>query len=82
MFGYVNFLMCVCIHSCRKASSLQEDVWAIMKMLTDGVDTFGEEPKMLSMFMVTVAEQHGRKKLATRLVKVNNKLIMTCNLTL
>ncbi len=38
---------------------------------------FGEEQKILKMGILNVAEEHGRKGLATRLVKVS---IITCYL--
>jgi hypothetical protein len=38
-------------------------------MAWEGVDMFGEEQKILEMFILNVAEPHGRKGLATRLVK-------------
>ena len=40
---------------------------------------FGEEQKILEMFILNVAEPHGGKGLATRLVKVGT---MTCYLAL
>ncbi len=54
---------------------LQEDEEAIVGMTWEGVDMFGEEQKILKMAFLNVAEEHGRKGLGTRLVKVS---IITC----
>ena len=48
---------------------IQEDVMKIFGMLWENVDEFGDEQKILEMFMLCVAEEHGKKGLATKLVK-------------
>jgi predicted N-acetyltransferase YhbS len=44
-------------------------------MLWENVDMFGDEQKILEMMYLAVAEKHGKKGLATSLVKVGTSLL-------
>ena len=49
----------------------------ILGMPWENVDEFGDEQKILVMFILCVAEEHGNKGLATKLVKVGFSILKT-----